>query len=471
MPTKSRQALILIHGIGEQQPMETLRGFVDAILPPRGTEGTRYYNKPDLLSDNLELRRLVSAGGRNERTDFYEFYWAHLMPTAAWDRLISWYSVLMWRRWRDVSPKVRSLWLVSWLITIAALGVGLFYAWRFLHGDPIMAGWTGKRPWLIIAVGMLIIAVCMLISTVLRSYAGDAAIYLRPSPRNIETRQKIRSAGLKLLDRIVASKRYDRIIIVGHSLGSVIGYDILTFAWQRYNETALADISAKWQKGEFPGRKSTTAIRRAEAVAKDIRVGPAHSPEQMRERAAKWQSEIREIQAERKARGDGWLVTDFVTLGSPLAHGAMLLARNRADFDRRIRERELPCCPPVWEKDGKFSFKYDGQDNQGRPQHTIALHDAAVFAVVNWTNLYFPCCCVVKGDVVGGPIAPLFGPGVRDIDLKTHICKGFLAHTHYWQSNDKDTVQAPLPCLREALDLGRRNRCPAALTGSATKCN
>jgi hypothetical protein len=34
--SKPRQALILIHGIGEQRPMETLRGFVDGVLdqPP-----------------------------------------------------------------------------------------------------------------------------------------------------------------------------------------------------------------------------------------------------------------------------------------------------------------------------------------------------------------------------------------------------------------------------------------------------
>jgi hypothetical protein len=28
---KGRQAVLLIHGIGEQKPMDTLRGFVDAV--------------------------------------------------------------------------------------------------------------------------------------------------------------------------------------------------------------------------------------------------------------------------------------------------------------------------------------------------------------------------------------------------------------------------------------------------------
>lgn len=447
--SKPRQALILIHGIGEQRPMETLRGFVDAVLPPRGHNDVKYYSRPELLSDNLELRRLVSAGGRDGHSDFYEFYWAHLMPTAAWDRLVGWYWVLMWRRWKEVPPQMRPLWLVSWLSAISIFGAALFETMRFLLGDPIVVDWAGKTPWLIIAIGTLL-------STVVRSYIGDAAIYLSPSPRNIEARQKIRSEGLKLLDRIVAMKRYDRIIIIGHSLGSVIGYDILTFAWQRHNKEVRAGISAKWLKGEIPDRKAT-AIKHAEAFVKNTSDGCA----------ADWQLETRVVHAEQKANGDGWLVSDFVTVGSPLAHGAMLLAKDRDDFKRRVGEYELPLCPPELDSDRKFSFEHKGKDEQDRRQKAIVLNHAAVFAVVNWTNLYFPCRYVLKGDLVAGPVAPLFGPGVSDIKLETHTWSGWLAHTHYWRHNsaDKDAETAPLPCLREALDLNRkRNRPPTAPT-------
>ena len=47
---KCRQAVVLIHGIGEQRPMDTLRSFVDAFL----CFGT-YYNT---LSQSYELRRI-----------------------------------------------------------------------------------------------------------------------------------------------------------------------------------------------------------------------------------------------------------------------------------------------------------------------------------------------------------------------------------------------------------------------------
>ena len=85
----SRQAVLLIHGIGEQKPMDTLRGFVDAVWKDH-TEihhkfatqkaGTLVWSKPDSVSDGFELRRLTTPQNRSGiRTDFFEFYWQHLM--------------------------------------------------------------------------------------------------------------------------------------------------------------------------------------------------------------------------------------------------------------------------------------------------------------------------------------------------------------------------------------------------------
>ena len=67
-----RQAVVVIHGIGNQQPMDTLRGFVSRLLEP----DDKMYSSPNRLTDNLELRKL-SIGHKN--TDFYEFYWANLV--------------------------------------------------------------------------------------------------------------------------------------------------------------------------------------------------------------------------------------------------------------------------------------------------------------------------------------------------------------------------------------------------------
>jgi hypothetical protein len=180
-----RQALILIHGIGEQRPMETLRGFVDVLLDQQQTNSladAKYYSKPDFLSDNFELRRLVSAGGHGDRTDFYEFYWAHLMPTAAWDRLAGWYWVLMYRRFADVPGRIKPIWILSWLVFAFFAVLGVYSSARLLLGYPIAPGVLDKAPWfLLLVIGIL--------STTVRSFIGDAAVYLSPTPANIEARQ------------------------------------------------------------------------------------------------------------------------------------------------------------------------------------------------------------------------------------------------------------------------------------------
>ena len=67
-----------------------------------------------------------------------------------------------------------------------------------------------------------------------------------------------------------------------------------------------------------------------------------------------------------------------------------------------------------------------------------------MFAPTRWTNLYFPCSAIFKGDVVGGPIAPVFGNGVKDVAVATTINDGYLSHTHYWTlPGDKPGVPSP----------------------------
>jgi hypothetical protein len=159
--------------------------------------------------------------------------------------------------------------------------------------------------------------------------------------------------------------------------------------------------------------------------------------------------------------GYGWLVTDFITLGSPLAHGDLLLAKNREDFTRRAMERELPHCPPVRELSGQFSFAHRGLDNKSRPQHAEILNHGAVFAAVAWTNLYFPCRALLMGDPVGGPVAPLFWAGVKDVKVTTTRWLGLFAHTRYWDRQGGHS--APVEALRQALDL-KRERFPNPVT-------
>src|SRR3546814_15144114 len=84
--TQPKTAVVLIHGIGEQRPMSTLWGFVDAVWSSDQSlvepHNAAIYAKPDTINDSFELRRVTTRywpGEPERRIDFFEFYWPHLM--------------------------------------------------------------------------------------------------------------------------------------------------------------------------------------------------------------------------------------------------------------------------------------------------------------------------------------------------------------------------------------------------------
>jgi hypothetical protein len=115
---RPRQAVVVIHGIGEQRPMETLRSFVRGVVGKRGA-----LSKPDRITSTLELRRMAVPGdtdawqpGQHVSTDFYELYWAHLMSGTSWHHVIAWVQTLMLRPAKTVPSRLRAVWWGSWLL-------------------------------------------------------------------------------------------------------------------------------------------------------------------------------------------------------------------------------------------------------------------------------------------------------------------------------------------------------------------
>jgi hypothetical protein len=437
--TKPRQAVVIIHGIGEQRPMETLRSFVLGVLgSAKRADGSRkFYSKPDPNADTFELRRYRAFAGRTD-SDFVEFYWQHQMPIAAWRFLLMWLWSLMTRPVKAMPPRFVILWLVAWA-AFALLAAALALPLLARLGIPVPAVELPSK----LTGGAAIVAGA--VGFVVRAFVGDAAIYLNPHPRTVEARNAIRSSGVALLERLHKDGRYDRIIVVGHSLGSVIGYDILSFAWHRASE----EFRRKVEAGEVPNDPQA-AFASAEALA-----ASTNQPNF----DLIWQLKTRFVAAETRKLGLNWLVSDFVTLGSPLAHASLLLARGPADFQRRVEERELPTAPPFRDDGKKFSFERKGPSTQ-KPRHILQVPDhAALFALTRWTNLYFPCRAFFYGDLVGGPIRPLFGTGVADYPVVTKVWNGWLAHTNYWSRYDgvdSDWNSSPVQLI-DALDLDRRS--------------
>ncbi len=422
-----KQAVVLIHGIGEQRPMQNLRAFVDAVWTTDDgahdggefTGGRVLWSKPDFVSDSFELRRLTTIKNcAGVRTDFYEFYWAHLMDGHRWRHVTAWARLLLFRWPWTVPPKLRGLWVILLLLCLippTAAAVGFLTV-----GD-------GRLESAIAAIGG---AVAGLLATLgssrfLIDRVGDAARYLNVAPPNIERRHNIRIAGLRLIRNLhnrrdgEGGPEYDRIIVAGHSLGSVIGYDILTHAWARTQR-------------EPKTQEQAVALDALDKLSVSEPGSDAYQEAQGR------------YLAEIQAQGIDWRVTDFVTLGSPLAYADLLLAENGKEFARRIMDRELPTCPPECENE---SLAYE-KHGKRVPNH------AAVFGPTRWTNLYFPSRFVVFGDIIAGPLQGVLGEGIRDVPLTIRRRWGLLAHTLYWRSGSFKTKTEPhITALRGALRL------------------
>ncbi len=457
----NRQAIVVIHGIGNQRPMDTLRPFVDAVLEVDAAkeQDPAYYSKPDDLSGTFELRRLQSRDSR-PRTDYFELYWQHLVPTASWQRIGAWLALLLKRRPGDVPSSLRGLWILTWLIAtaVAVLLLLTILLWLLpgVFTAPTWVTATATYP-LGLAVALLVV------QGVILNHVGDAAIYLSPEPRNIKARQAVRDAGVALIERLHAGldagRPYDRIVVVGHSLGSVIGYDILTYAWPRFNE-----------RHERPEHPAHNALHRAEAAAKNLWRSAGGADEKALQQARdEWTQASRLLWIEQRRNHFPWLVTDFITLGSPLAHGLLLMARSRAEFDRKKLQRELLTSPPQLEDGRRLSYRIEYNLANGAPRSTRALNHAAVFAVTRWTNLFFPARFGLKGDLIGGAISDAFGPGVIDVPVVTATRGGWLAHTSYWQphKSDRRNPDSAINQLTLALDIRRRNIKGLAITDTA----
>jgi hypothetical protein len=159
-----------------------------------------------------------------------------------------------------------------------------------------------------------------------------------------------------------------------------------------------------------------------------------------------------------RAQGNPWLITDFVTLGTPMYFTDRLFTRNANEFERLIRRGELPTCPPQPEGDPEekeedrptrlwFSWPHHGRQE---------LDHKAVFAVVRWTNMWFPARWGFFGDWFGERLAPLFGNGIRDIELKGNGLRARIpgyAHAQYLQFPNDTTKPSVTTKLRATLDL------------------
>lgn len=316
------------------------------------------------------------------------------------------------------------------------------------YADVFSKGWTfwslNERYSSVIAVAFIVIYLAAY-AAFLQPFLGDAARYFRASPGNVAVRREIRKQAVDTLSGLHESGRYDRIIVVAHSLGTVIAYDMLRAYFSRVcNELPMPkDEPPELRLDELSRSKTATDAERDE-FRKLSRLF------------------LRDMQQTTAAPGaKTWLVTDFVTLGSALVHAKYLMctgsteAELNEDFKRRVDEREFPTCPPIPDAGGDVLFFHPDQ-NEGRREKEF--HHGAIFGLTRWTNLYFPLRQLFWGDAIGGPLAPLFGRYIVDVKAaNTNLPWAFFTHSAYWDSTREiDGSTAHIERLIDAIDLNDR---------------
>lgn len=430
MDTKKKhckQAVLLVHGIGEQRPMGTIRNFVNAVFlnAGPGSDKRKTWIKPEPKFPIHELRRITTSGidAVNDphcsiRTDFFELYWQDLMRGSRISHVTKWLLPLL-LRWPWNLP---SQLIVFWVMVWALFPVGGLVAMEIWAKDLQGVG----------LFALLLLPGLLTLRGLFRTFVADAARYFDLAPRNVGVRNAILNRGVDLLEQIQADSQYDRVIVVGHSLGSAIAYDVLSIAWSKQKRrdrlAAAPDDPVGRVEGLLsePGNDANERLRRKRSLFHWLSAKEAAHP---------------------------WKVSDFVTLGSPLAHAALLLARNENELNSRIKERYLPTDPPFVDAEdgGRFPFCFPDRDAESGSD-ILRLHHAALFAGIRWTNLYVPVRWLFSGDVIGGAIDKPLGAWVENMPVDGLGSFDIAAHVHYWSpGEDSDRLQP----LRDALDLER----------------
>lgn len=238
---EKKTAFLITHGIGEQNPFETLDAFV------RGCFNVLNKRYPEKIAirHNVKTRTedgkfawvenfisLVKEDQQGSRIDFYEYYWAHKMAgEITFQELVNWLikasdnAKKFYKKNKEIVEKYElksgNYWYLKhlgWFLRLLVfLRIQKIPYFDFIY--PFIRPFISKGKKLFI------------------DYMGDVAIYEETDvkTKHYNIRRAILDEAVKEIKALI-DLDYEKIIIAGHSLGSVIAYDSLNKVVQRINE-------------------------------------------------------------------------------------------------------------------------------------------------------------------------------------------------------------------------------------------
>jgi hypothetical protein len=262
---KGHKVFVVIHGIGEQNPFETLDSFTRGLVRYLESQKVQFKLEHRIAerkgadgSDWVESFVRLSPLQGDDWIDIHEYYWAHLTEgkispseVLQWvvqtlEGTIRFYDENLDLRRRYETPRGRPrfrLRKVVWVLLfcwplVGVVGGFLNFASRVMRrlkaivpfkiGLPVSA--TRIADFWVRLLGVCLLGVRLLGVRLLVGYIGDIAIYttMDQKSRHYEIRQRILKESQALLEAILAEAPEDaQVIVAGHSLGSVIAYDTL----------------------------------------------------------------------------------------------------------------------------------------------------------------------------------------------------------------------------------------------------
>lgn len=246
---------VVIHGIGDQKPFETLDAFTQGMVNYLNQTGEVHLEHQICFRKNPEDRsswmesyvRLYPEQHSATWIDVHEFYWAHLTEgkiaagqVRQWLRQTLKGAIDTYRANDDYlkqhhpqlqQPGHRPYW---WRLN------GIIWRLRFVYPivrllEVLLFRWTPIQIpiELLRQFGIRIVV----------DFIGDIAIYTSTEQKSSHytVRQTILQQSQAFLEAVMNDAECDQIIVVGHSLGSVIAYDTLNRLNMKANDSASGD--------------------------------------------------------------------------------------------------------------------------------------------------------------------------------------------------------------------------------------